>query len=313
MFRLAVQTGGVTKGITAKELTEGYAMIRRAGFEAVDANFDHLFPSALVQKKQITEPFRPGTTDKETAEYFKPWGIAAKETGIDNYQGHASFPSLLYREVDDEYDAFMLDVLRKTVIGAAEADCHNLVIHAFYRAYEMMRPLEKDYEDSFNRYLSLAKTAKENGVTICVENLCLHDGTIHYGGFLNNPFIAAKMVDELNAAAGAKVFGFCLDVGHSILAANDPKNFMLTLGDRIQCFHVHDNDKLTDQHLAPYMGKLDWDRFADGLREIHFNKTMSFETFHYARIMDSLGILEDGLKMLYKVGEAIQRKAAWEE
>ena len=159
----------------------------------------------------------------------------------------------------------------------------------------------------------IMRWAKENGVTICIENLCLHDGTIHYGGFLYNPFITAKMVDELNAAAGAKVFGFCLDVGHSILAANDPKNFMLTLGDRIQCFHVHDNDKLTDQHLAPYMGKLDWDRFADGLREIRFNKTMSFETFHYARIMDSLGILEDGLKMLYKVGEAIQRKAAWEE
>ena len=35
-----------------------------------------------------------------------------------------------------------------------------------------------------------------------------------------------------------------------------------------------------DQHLAPYMGILDWERFCKGLKEIGYEGELSFETFN---------------------------------
>ena len=90
----------------------------------------------------------------------------------------------------------------------------------------------------------------------------------------------------LNRLAGDRVFGFCLDTGHLLLVGGDIKNTMVKLGDRICAFHVHDNNGITDQHLAPYMGVQDWDAFVDGLRAIGYNKTMSFETFNVWNTVD---------------------------
>ncbi len=42
---------------------------------------------------------------------------------------------------------------------------------------------------------------------------------------------------------------------HKETTGHDVKQFMLTLGDRINCFHVHDNDGGHDNHQAPYTGK----------------------------------------------------------
>ncbi|MBR4768165.1 MAG: sugar phosphate isomerase/epimerase [Lachnospiraceae bacterium] len=315
MFQLAVQLGGISKDrcTDAENLTDAYRLIQETGFDAVDANFDHLFIANRIKGHEYSEIFKPGRSDLEVAEYFKPWKIAADAVGIKNYQGHAPFPSLNQAERDDEYDAYLMDVLRKTIIGAAVADCHNLVIHGFYYKYEAMTSFEEDYERNLERYLSLAKTAKENGVTICVENLCQHKGDIDYANFLNNGMTAARFIDDLNREAGSRVFGFCLDVGHAILGAQDPKNFVISLGDRLQCLHVHDNNKLTDQHLAPFMGVLDWDRFLEGLKEIRYNKTLSFETFRFSRLVNSYGLLREGLIWLHAIGEAFQKRAAFEE
>ena len=52
------------------------------------------------------------------------------------------------------------------------------------------------------------------------------------------------------------------------------------LGKRITAFHIHDNDGRNDQHLAPYMGVLDWERFIAAVRDIGYDKTLSFETFN---------------------------------
>ena len=42
--------------------------------------------------------------------------------------------------------------------------------------------------------------------------------------------------------------------------------------------HIHDNDGWDDQHLAPYFGRLDWNRFMLGMKEIGYREPLSFET-----------------------------------
>ena len=276
MFKIAVQTGDLDSfyGIDA-----AYRMIKEAGFDGVDANLDHLEDTRAARNKIVSPAFSPDLSEKEMLEYFKPYLDASKKYGVDNYQAHAPFPSMLTAEKDDEWDAFLLEVLRKTIIGAAYIGCRNLVIHPFFMDYDHALPKDVEWELNIERYSSLIPTAKQYGVTINLENMFVgHNGKL-YAAICNDAREAVGYIDELNRIAGEKIFGFCLDVGHSLIVGHDVKQFMLTLGDRINCFHVHDNDGGHDNHQAPYTGKQDWDRFIEGLAAINYNKTLSFETF----------------------------------
>ena len=61
----------------------------------------------------------------------------------------------------------------------------------------------------------------------------------------------------------------------------------LTLGDRLTVTHVHDNNGLDDEHLFPYMGITDWDRFCRALGETGYDGPLSFETFNALNTFDT--------------------------
>lgn len=308
MFQIGVQLGGL--GDNGRTLLEQYELVKEAGFDAVDANVDHLFPAAEVRAHNIWPAFKPGISDTETLEYFRPWKEASKATGIPNYQAHAPFPPLVYDDGDMTYNDFLLEVMRKSIIGCDFIDCRNLVIHPFDYRYPNMTSFQEGWDRNVERYLYLAKTAKEYGVTICIENMNTHDGPINYVALTNQPDRAARLVDTLNDLAGAKVFGFCLDIGHAVLGSQDPQDFLETLGDRLTCLHVHDNDGVGDQHLAPGMGGIDWNHVIAGLKHIHYDKTLCFETFRMHHKLDALGALPEALKTLAKIGREFARKAS---
>ncbi|MBQ6551492.1 MAG: sugar phosphate isomerase/epimerase, partial [Lachnospiraceae bacterium] len=254
MFKIAVQTGGVEETYGVEQ---AYRMISEAGFDAVDANIDHLLPYHDIVNKRIPRCFLPGSGDLEIVEAVKPWGDAAKKYGLENYQAHAPFPSLLTSDVNDpEFDDLLIEVLRKSIIGAAAIGCHNLIIHPFFRDYEHRMKPGEEWEVNIDRYLRLAGTAREHGVVINLENMFTNYRGKIYGAICNDGVMAAKYVDALNDAAGAQCFGFCLDTGHALLASKDIRQFMNDLGSRITCFHVHDNDGVDDLHRAPYSGRL---------------------------------------------------------
>lgn len=292
-------------------MNEGYRKIREIGFDAVDANLDHLAPSGAVKDKTIFDTFKPGMSDNDAVELFRPWKEAAEKSGIDNYQAHAPFPSRLYDNSDPDYDEYMMDILQKTIRGCEFIDCHNLVIHPFMLKYVMQELPEQEYESNIERYMRLAPVAKEYGVTICLENMFRTDPHKQrkVSAICNQPLEACKYIDDLNSLAGEKVFGFCFDVGHANLCNLDPFEFIHIMGDRIQAFHVHDNNGLVDQHWAPYQGNVNWDRFCMGLKDIGFNKTMSFETF--AELQKAKNELMDAqLSYIYACGKLFQKKIA---
>ena len=85
------------------------------------------------------------------------------------------------------------------------------------------------------------------------------------------------------------------------------KQAIIQVGHRIKAFHVHDNDGQGDQHLAPYMGILDWNRFVEGLKEIGYNRTLSFETFNAMNVFDK-ELAPDVLKLIAKTGKMFARR-----
>ena len=148
MMKIAVQTGGPEErlGVDAT-----YRLVKEAGFDAVDANIDHLVSGRDLHDRKIPEIFLTGS-DKECAERFLPWKEAAEKYGIDNYQAHAPFPSYVYDENSEEYNDQILTMLRRMIMGCDVMNCRNLIIHPFFLGYEQQLDPEKEWEINVDRY-----------------------------------------------------------------------------------------------------------------------------------------------------------------
>ncbi len=303
-MKLAVQTGGPAERLG---LDQAYRLIAELGFDGVDANVDHLLSYGDILHKKLPQIFLG--SDRDAIEAFRPWGEAARKYDLDNYQAHAPFPSLIYDPEDPDYNDALVEMLRKTVLGCASIECHHLIIHPFFYGYEHMMTPEEEWETNIDRYSRLIPVAKETGVMICLENMFSGYKGKLYRACCNDPSTAARYVDTLNEIAGEVCFGFCLDTGHALLAGNDIFNFMTTLGSRIHAFHVHDNDGIRDQHLAPYTGILDWNRFIEGLKAIRFDKTMSFETFNIWNTVDE-EVAPEMMRFILSCGQMFMKRAS---
>jgi len=71
--------------------------------------------------------------------------------------------------------------------------------------------------------------------------------------------------------------GCCLDTSHLNLFGVTMSNGIKTLGDGIKEIHTSDNFGENDDHLVPYKGKVDWEDFLKGLRDLHFDGIICFE------------------------------------
>ena len=118
---------------------------------------------------------------------------------------------------------------------------------------------------------------------------------------------AAAYIDELNDMAGEKCFAFCLDTGHALLLGKDIYTAIMQIGERLETLHIHDNDGKGDQHLAPYMGCLDWKRFVKGLRDVGYQGALSFETFNTINVFD-LELMPEVLKLIGATGRMFARR-----
>ena len=301
-MKIAVQTGGPEERIG---IDSTYRMIAECGFDGVDASLDHLATGTEIREKRIPEVLLSGS-EKEIRALARPWGDAAKKYGIDNYQSHAPFPSLISE--NDEYNDAIVKMLESTIIAADEINCRNLVVHPFFLGYQQRLSPEREWEINIERYSRLIPAAKKYGVTVCLENMFTGNRGKLYAACCSDIDTACAYVDELNRIAGQKVFGFCFDTGHALLCGLDMRDALVKLGDRISAFHVHDNNGINDQHLAPYMGILDWDRFVKGLSEIPFNATMSFETFNIWNTVDN-ELAPEIMRFIHSCGRMFARRA----
>ena len=83
------------------------------------------------------------------------------------------------------------------------------------------------------------------------------------------------------------------------------------LGKNLKAVHVHDNGIHSDQHIAPYCGKLQLDSIVKGLIDIDYKGNFTFETDAFLNHINGEGplrqlpleIRKDGLALIYKIGK----------
>ena len=305
MQKIGVQsTGSIKQG----NIEEGYRMIREAGFDCVDFNFDEFLSVNQVYAGEIDDTFdRP---IEEIWKDFEPHALAASKYGLTFEQMHAPFPMMI-RGRDD-----ISEKMYRVTINSMEL-CHRMggryiVVHPVTLAYQCSR--EEEYAANIEMYKKLIPTAKKCNLVICLENMFLEMNNHLMEGVCSDFREAAAMIDELNEAAGEELFGFCFDVGHANILGKNLYQAVMDLGDRLKILHIHDNDGVSDLHTMPYTFmrswnglSTDWDGFLRGLKEIHYEGVINFETF---RCM--LGFPEElhpsVLKLLGDMGQYFAKK-----
>lgn len=278
---------------------EGYQALREAGFAHCDFGMGRFFHK--TQRALLDEPLDAVLAAAE------PYRAGAKKYGITISQTHAPFPC--WEPEKDVMHERMIAVTEKCLALTAFMDSKYCVVHPAHTPTAEGR-LSPEEEWAINKefYTALIPALKKYQVVCCLENMIhKYKGQFYMGSACSNPQVTAKWIDELNAIAGEEVFGFCFDTGHAHVARLNQRHFLSSMGKRTKVLHVHDNMGDVDQHLAPYMGNIDWDQFALGLKEAGYEGEMFFETFkvltNHPREM-----IPTCLKMMAETGRSLIEK-----
>lgn len=305
-MKLSVQTGDVVDRIGFEK---GYALIKQAGFEAVDWNVDHAWKSSDLVNGTYAGTCIFERPLNEIREHYAEELSYIEKNGLEITQAHAPFPCMISGK--PETLDYAIEVYRGNIRFCDSVGCKNLVIHGF--SWNLSNK-EYTYDDvrEINRklYTSLIPALLDSNVTVCLENLFTGHNGVNYQGHCSDAAEGAAFIDELNEQAGKEVFGLCFDTGHANLLHHDMRRFISVYGKRIKALHIHDNNGSGDNHRAPLTGTIDWNNFCSALKEAGYDGDLSFETFAQTNwVMDfDEELVLPWLELIRKTGETFKNR-----
>lgn len=300
--------GVQTKNVIRDECPlEGFEMLRRAGFSCCDFSLNSYLTNTFLYSMEINDFFSQPVPELES--FFAPHKEAAKIAGIRINQMHMPYPSYIPNATEEINSYLMRTIAPKSLEVCAFFGCPYIVVHGFKLARELgSEEMEWTRTEAFMD--SLAPLARELGVTICMENIYTNIGSHIVEGPCCNVWKAVERIDRMNEKYGAELLGFCFDTGHANLVGIDFEEFITVLGNRLKVLHIHDNDGISDLHQIPFtftrsrenIPSTDWTGFVEGLRRIHFDGVLSFET---APVLSSFPwrMKQDVLRFIAEIGK----------
>lgn len=208
--------------------------------------------------------------------------------GLEYENLHAPFGHINDIWLDNEGGDQMLQELIKSVDHCAAANIPVLVVHL---SSGLTPPSITDIGQS--RFKKLMEHAEKNNVTIAYENQrMLGNISWAFEEFANSPSL-----------------GFCWDCGHENCFTLG-RQYMPIFGKKLVATHIHDNSGVfnADNHLIPFDGKFDFDRFARQINESGYTGSLMLEVMkgHCPKFYDDL--TDD--EYLQKAANAIKKLRA---
>ena len=82
--------------------------------------------------------------------------------------------------------------------------------------------------------------------------------------------VLIRLVDELGQ-------GICWDTGHGNISMQPQAKALRKIGRRLRLVHINDNFGEDDVHLAPFLGKINWQEVMKALGEIRYEGSLNLE------------------------------------
>ena len=177
-------------------------------------------------------------------------------------------------------DATLRDeAIRETIAAIAAArtlNCETIVLHLGLPRGQQI-PAGDNTAAAVRRSLErLADAASKAGLRLALEVI---------PNDLSSP---AALLDWLEGDLELGGAGVCLDVGHAHLLGGAPEAAE-TLAGHVITTHVHDNRGLSDDHLVPFAGTIDWPTTLAAMWKIGYAGSLVFEVADHG---DAVGTLD---------------------
>lgn len=258
---------------------EIYQKIKEHGFDAVD--FSMSDSHSLLYTMDASSVERTILHHKELAQ----------KAGVEISQVHGTWrytPRDL--EASDRQERMEKSIHLTNLLG-----CKYWVVHPLipYGIDDLDgRNYKKTYEINYKFFKELLPFAKENNVTICLENMPWHKFS------LSKPENIVKLIKDIKD----EHFKMCLDTGHlNIFSDLNIEKELKRCENYLRVLHVHDNIGKIDAHLMPFEGHFDFRTFAHYLKKINFDGVFSFETSPSSKLPTP--IFEDMSRCLCNIGK----------
>lgn len=233
----------------ANDISEEIKLIHRLGFDYVEIGieFPGGSPEFLIDyRKKI----------RELLDRFNYPAIAHTAWWID----FGSFYEIIRKGWVEE---------AKLSIDAAKAlDINKINFHFYshglgHRNYQKL--ILKNIVKSLKEIVNYANS---KGITVFLENTP------------NKKFVA-DIKEYKFVIDGVHKLKVHLDVGHAFVenGMKRIKDYILTFKDKLEHIHIHDNHGEGDEHLPLGKGKINFEQVAKWLKQINYDKTITFEVF----------------------------------
>lgn len=236
-----------------------FKILSSFGFSAVDYNISNT-KNALY-----------AMDDGAFAQKILAEKAAADAAGLEIFQVHGPWRSPPQDATVEDRREWM-EIMKRSIYATHLMGCKYWVIHPLMPYGPLDLDTEyphKTWEVNLEFMRELLPYAKEQDVTICLENLPMRKFSMAH------PEQILKFVREMNDDH----FKICFDTGHAALMPDvSVSDIVRKLGSEIKVLHVHDNMGDRDFHLWPTKGCIDWPGFMKALRDIGFQGVFSLET-----------------------------------
>ena len=266
-------------------------LYKNAGFDAVDFTLGDMM-----------KPESPLYGDAWRAEIDRIRTFADK-IGMPINQTHAPF-RYTRDQFEREWD-FVYGQMVRSIEASAMLGADVVVIHPIhYMTYHGCE--EEIFERNMEFYRSFIPYCRHFGIKVGVENMWQRDAK--RGHIVADTCSKSEEFIRYIDTLDSEYMVACLDVGHVGLPLTDEEaeDVIRALGhDRLGALHIHDNNYKDDQHLLPFMGRMNWPAIAKALGEIDYKGDFTYELI--ATFVDSADptFAPKGAAFLEQVGRHI--------
>lgn len=232
-------------------IREGLLFNKRAGFDAADFSMRYI--------QQMGEAWEAGI-ERVKADM--------EEIGIRAEVCHLPFG--VVDGTPEELAAFDASV-HKAIDAAKRLDVPYAVVHPNTTTIPRLQFDRKEYYDKVMSHLApFVEHGNKVGVNIVVENMRPVPQNVPFHRYCAEP-------DELCEIADGLGIGVCWDFGHANIAGLKQSEAIGYVGSRLKVLHVNDNFAWEDEHIPPFMGRVDWADAMQGLRTVDFEGLLNYE------------------------------------
>ncbi len=291
--------------VVAQNPNQGLQDLKNAGFSAIYIDLSMLCPGVALEslgKSDFKSDFATRVAEDPTrlAECAAPLFEKANALGLDIPLVKA--PDLSSDTKRTDLNDTIKTLAQESILLCGKYGVTKCIIPPLFAGID-----RKDlWTTNREYYLSLASIAKEQHVTILLENNCRNNHGHYIRGICSDKDEARQWLSDLNREVGKEdremkeeIFGLAFNVGNANLCSLNMNEYLTTVGKSVKAVLISDNNGVDQASLLPFTSTgekglhTDWLSLVRGVRAIDFDGDTVLKYDHTAAAASPL--LKPGL------------------